>query len=147
MSAGRQAPSGATGMAGGTGEAARGALDPFGALPKGCVGVEEMGWATTQVAARILGVGRRDVRRMVARGELVRHRSEIGLPLYRMQALVEMAILRSLPGRVQDVARRTGISERTVRRAMRSMAGRLIVEPEGEVLTAGRPATVWRVAR
>lgn len=83
----------------------------------------------------------------VARGELVRHRSEIGLPLYRMQALVEMAILRSLPGRVQDVARRTGISERTVRRAMRSMAGRLIVEPEGEVLTAGRPATVWRVAR
>lgn len=105
-----------------------------------------LSYGTTKVVARMLGVPPRRVRKMVARGELERYPSDLGVPLYPMWPVVKLAVLRALPGTAAELSERTGVPEASVRRALLSL------ESEGRIVSRvhrrdrGRPGSLWEAA-
>lgn len=102
-----------------------------------------LGYGTTAVVARLLGVPPRRVRKMVARGELERYPSDLGVPLYPMWPVVKLAVLRALPGTAAELSERTGVPEASVRRALTSLCEAELAVSLGTSATRGRFVALW----
>lgn len=102
-----------------------------------------LSYGTTKVVARMLGISPRSVRKMVARGELERCPSDLGVPLYPMWPVVKLAVLRALPGTVAELSERTGVPEASVRRALISLEDAELTIWRGSSATRGRFVGLW----
>lgn len=104
-----------------------------------------LGYGTTAVVSRMLGISPRSVRKMAARGELQREPSELGIPLYAMWPVIKLAVLRALPGTAAEIAERTGVPEASIRRVLMALndSGQVIARRHP---TRGRHVDLWQAA-
>lgn len=102
-----------------------------------------IGYGSTAVVSRLLGVPPRRVRKMVARGELERVPSELGIPLYPLWPVIKLAVLRALPGSAAEIAEHTGVPEASIRRVLASLSEVGMTSSNGSEARRTRAVSLW----